>query len=60
MIDRSGSLTGAFSDLSKVEKYEISEESYEKRTGNTCLRSALRNDQDHKTVWSCFMLLSNI
>lgn len=34
VIDRSGSLTGAFSDLSKVEKYEISKESYEKRTGN--------------------------
>ncbi|XP_026994698.1 tubulin-folding cofactor B [Tachysurus fulvidraco] len=32
VIDRSGSLTGVFSDLSKVEKYEISKESYEKRT----------------------------
>ncbi|XP_060779381.1 tubulin-folding cofactor B [Neoarius graeffei] len=31
VIDRSGSLTGAFSDSSAVEKYEISEEAYEKR-----------------------------
>lgn len=32
VIDRSGTLTGAFSDLSKVEKFEISEDAYEKRT----------------------------
>lgn len=33
VIDRSGSLSGAFSDLSKVEKYEISDNAYEKRAG---------------------------
>ncbi|KAF7699280.1 tubulin-folding cofactor B [Silurus meridionalis] len=32
VIDRSGSLTGAFSDVSKVEKYEIPDELYEKRS----------------------------
>ncbi|XP_072551809.1 tubulin-folding cofactor B [Salminus brasiliensis] len=31
VIDRSGTLSGAFSDLSKVEKFEISDDAYEKR-----------------------------
>ncbi|KAG7333037.1 hypothetical protein KOW79_003172 [Hemibagrus wyckioides] len=41
VIDRSGSLTGAFSDLSKVEKYEISQEAYEKRSDS--LRNFKKN-----------------
>ncbi|KAK1785132.1 hypothetical protein P4O66_018550 [Electrophorus voltai] len=41
VIDRSGSLTGAFSDLSKVEKYEISEDAYEKRADS--LRNLKKN-----------------
>ncbi|XP_036392584.1 tubulin-folding cofactor B [Megalops cyprinoides] len=32
VIDRSGAQSGEFSDLSKVEKYEITDEAYEKRT----------------------------
>ncbi|KAG7483932.1 hypothetical protein MATL_G00043590 [Megalops atlanticus] len=32
VIDRSGAQTGAFTNLSEVEKYEISEGAYEKRT----------------------------
>ncbi|XP_053090748.1 tubulin-folding cofactor B isoform X1 [Pangasianodon hypophthalmus] len=41
VIDRSGSLTGAFSDLSKVEKYEIPEDAYEKRADS--MRNFKRN-----------------
>ncbi|KAL6478628.1 hypothetical protein MHYP_G00120610 [Metynnis hypsauchen] len=41
VIDRSGTLTGAFSDLSKVEKYEISEEAYQKRADS--LRNFKKN-----------------
>ncbi|KAF5897661.1 tubulin-folding cofactor B, partial [Clarias magur] len=41
VIDRSGSLSGAFSDLSKVEKYEISEDEYEKRADS--LRNFKKN-----------------
>lgn len=33
IIDRSGKQSDEFNDLSKVEKYEISDEAYEKRTG---------------------------
>ncbi|XP_048837677.1 tubulin-folding cofactor B [Brienomyrus brachyistius] len=32
VIDRSGAQTGEYTDLSKVEKYEIAEDAYEKRT----------------------------
>ncbi|TST73083.1 Tubulin-folding cofactor B [Bagarius yarrelli] len=41
VIDRTGSLTGAFSDLSKVEKFEISDEAYAKRADS--LRSFKKN-----------------
>lgn len=37
MIDRSGAQSGEFSDLSKVEKFEIPDEVYEKRTGTVSL-----------------------
>ncbi|KAG5837226.1 hypothetical protein ANANG_G00237070 [Anguilla anguilla] len=40
VIDRSGAQTGEFSDLSKVEKYEIPEDVYEKRTDS--VRSFLK------------------
>uniref|UniRef100_A0AAY4CFB5 Ubiquitin-like domain-containing protein n=1 Tax=Denticeps clupeoides TaxID=299321 RepID=A0AAY4CFB5_9TELE len=40
VIDRSGTQTGEFTDLSRVEKYEISEEAYEKRTDS--VRSLLK------------------
>lgn len=40
-IDRSGSLTGAFSDLSQVEKYEIPEDAYDKRSDS--VRNFKRN-----------------
>lgn len=33
VIDRSGAQTGEYTDLSKVEKYEIAEDAYDKRTG---------------------------
>lgn len=41
VIDRSGSLTGAFSDLSKVEKYEISQDAYDKRSGKVLVESKI-------------------
>ncbi|NP_001187385.1 tubulin-folding cofactor B isoform X1 [Ictalurus punctatus] len=41
VIDRSGSLTGAFSDLSQVEKYEIPEDAYDKRSDS--VRNFKRN-----------------
>ncbi|XP_076846524.1 tubulin-folding cofactor B [Brachyhypopomus gauderio] len=41
VIDRSGTLSGAFSDLSKVEKYEISDDAYEKRADS--LRNFKKN-----------------
>ncbi|MCJ8733542.1 hypothetical protein PDJAM_G00224750 [Pangasius djambal] len=41
VTDRSGSLTGAFSDLSKVEKYEISDDAYDKRADS--LRNFKKN-----------------
>ncbi|XP_062860489.1 tubulin-folding cofactor B [Trichomycterus rosablanca] len=41
VIDRYGTMTGAFSDLSKVEKYEISEVAYEKRSDS--LRNFKKN-----------------
>jgi tubulin-folding cofactor B len=37
VIDRSGAQSGEFSDLSKVEKFEIPDEVYEKRTGTVSL-----------------------
>lgn len=33
VIDRSGSQMGEFTDVSKVEKFEISDEAYDDRTG---------------------------
>lgn len=33
VIDRSGAQTGEYTDVSKVEKFEISDDAYEKRTG---------------------------
>lgn len=33
VIDRSGAQIGEYSDLSKVEKFEITDDAYEKRTG---------------------------
>ncbi|KAM9481146.1 tubulin-folding cofactor B isoform 1-T3 [Clarias gariepinus] len=41
VIDRSDTLSGAFSDLSKVEKFEISEDAYEKRADS--LRNFKKN-----------------
>ncbi len=34
VTDRSGTQSGEFTDLSKVEKFEISDDAYEKRAGN--------------------------
>lgn len=33
VIDRSGGQMGEFTDVSKVEKFELADDAYEKRTG---------------------------
>lgn len=39
VTDRSGAKSGEFTDLSKVEKFEISDDAYEKRAGNLNMAS---------------------
>lgn len=39
VTDRSGAQSGEFTDLSKVEKFEISDDAYEKRAGNRNMAS---------------------
>ncbi|KAG8448498.1 hypothetical protein GDO86_015548 [Hymenochirus boettgeri] len=43
VIDKSGTKTGEYEDLSRVEKYEISQEAYEKRTDS--VRSFLKKNR---------------
>ncbi|KAG7470855.1 hypothetical protein MATL_G00118230 [Megalops atlanticus] len=43
VIDRSGAQSGEFSDLSKVEKYEITDEAYDKRTDS--VRSFMKKNK---------------
>lgn len=39
VTDLSGAKSGEFTDLSKVEKFEISDDAYEKRAGNLNMTS---------------------
>ena len=37
VVDRSGAKEGEFSDLSKVEKFTISDDAYAKKSGTLCV-----------------------
>lgn len=56
VIDQSGKQMGEFTDVSKVEKFEISNQAYEKRTGAVRLTFSLIVNP----IWLKFSIISSI